>query len=55
MHVLFKITNRVYLPTDEEREAASQGYDFANPEAWFEKQKQQQTAAASSTTDSKDE
>jgi hypothetical protein len=30
---------RAYLPTDEEREAASAGYDFANPEAWLEKQK----------------
>ena len=28
-----------YLPTDEEREAAAAGYDFANPEAWFEEQK----------------
>jgi hypothetical protein len=41
------------LPTDEEREAASQGYDFADPEAWFEKQKQ--AAAATDSTDSKDE
>ncbi|KAG5191788.1 hypothetical protein JKP88DRAFT_352146 [Tribonema minus] len=34
-----------YLPTDEEREAAAAGYDFANPEAWLEKQKAKDSQA----------
>ncbi|CAM9291024.1 unnamed protein product [Phaeothamnion confervicola] len=29
-----------YFPSEEEMEAAAAGYDFSNPEAWLEKQKQ---------------